>query len=80
MKTKEMFALIIRVVGVLGLVNIIHHLGNDAIKGGQQLSVLYFVKKTVFLLIGIYFIWGAPLLVKFAYSGEPKTPADKQGQ
>jgi len=80
MKTKEMFALIIRIIGVLGLVNIINHIGNDAISGGQQFSVLYFVKKTAFLLVGFYFVWGAPLLVELAYSGESKTPADKQGQ
>jgi hypothetical protein len=72
MKSKEMFALAIRIIGILGLVSVIHHLVEDLTSVDHQPPTVYFAKKIAFLLIGLYFVWGAPHLVKFAYSGEPK--------
>jgi hypothetical protein len=73
MKSKEIYALIIRIIGILGLISVVQHLANDLTVESHQLSMVYFVRKTVYVVIGFYFIWGAPHLVKFAYSGEPKT-------
>jgi hypothetical protein len=72
MKSKESFALVIRIIGILGLVSVIHHLMEDLTWGDHQQPTVYFAKKIVYLLIGFYFVWGAPHLVKFAYSGEAK--------
>jgi hypothetical protein len=81
MKSKEIFALIIRVIGVLGLAFIVHHIGGDIHSGIRLLNVDYVAKKGVLVLLGIYFVWGAPHLVKFAYSGdsccEGEKPAEK---
>jgi hypothetical protein len=73
MKSKEIFALVIRIVGILGLISVIHHLVEDLTREDHQQPAVYFAKKIAYLLVGFYFVWGAPHLVKFAYSGEPKS-------
>ncbi len=72
MKSKEVFALVVRIIGVLGIVSVVRHLTDDITVGGQPLTAIYFVRKIIYLVLGLYFIWGAPQLVKFAYSGEAK--------
>jgi hypothetical protein len=72
MKSKEIFALVLRVIGILGIVSVVRHLTDDVTMGGQPLTAVYFVRKIIYLALGLYFIWGAPHLVKFAYSGEAK--------
>ena len=72
MKSKEIFALILRVIGVLGIISVVRHLMDDLTVGFEPLSGIYFGRKMVYLLLGLYFIWGAPHLVKFAYSGQAK--------
>jgi len=72
MKSKEVFALVIRIIGILGIVSVVRHLADDLTVDGQPPSAAYFVRKIIYLLIGLYFVWGAPHLVKFAYSGESK--------
>ena len=72
MKSKEVFALVVRIIGVLGIVSVVRHLKDDITVGGQPLTAIYFVRKIIYLVLGLYFIWGAPQLVKFAYSGEAK--------
>ena len=80
MKSKEIFALIIRVIGVLGLAFIAHHIGGDIHSGIKLLDVDYVSKKAVLALVGIYFVWGAPHLVKFAYSGESCCAGEKPAE
>ena len=72
MKSKEVFALVLRVIGILGIIAVTRHLTNDLTLGGQPLPGVYFVRKVIYLVVGLYFVWGAPHLVKFAYSGETK--------
>jgi hypothetical protein len=72
MKSKEIFALALRIIGILGLAFVVRHLVDDLSVDGHQLPTVYFVRKIIYLLIGLYFVWGAPQLVKFAYSSEPK--------
>lgn len=62
MKPKELFAVILRVLAILGLMyvfrSVVRHPG----------AVAYTqVVRVIALLIGLYMIRGAPLLVKFAY-------------
>jgi hypothetical protein len=52
-------------VGVLGIIIIVRHaLASDHI---ETEPVLVFVKWVIGVLVGLYFIRGAPLLVKFAF-------------
>ena len=66
MNSKELFALFLRVVGVLGILFIVRH--------ALQLSpscatwpVFSIVKWVISGLVGLYLIRGAPLLVRFAF-------------
>jgi hypothetical protein len=74
MKPNETFALVIRVIGLLGLAYVVRHLANNSIDGFQNCNAFYFVKKIIYLFVGLYLVRGAPCLVKFAY------PDDKQGK
>jgi hypothetical protein len=67
MNSKEMFGLFVRVIGVLGIAFIVHHVGGDMKAGVKLLNVDYIAKKALLALVGIYFVKGAPHLVKFAY-------------
>ena len=80
MKSKEIFALIIRVIGVLGIAFIVHHIGGDIHSGTKLLDADYISKKAVLTLLGLYFVWGAPHLVKFAYSGDSCCAGDKPAE
>jgi hypothetical protein len=65
MNLKELFALFLRMVGVLGIIIIVRHaLASVAI---ETVPVFVIVKWVIGVLVGLYFIRGAPLLVKFAF-------------
>ena len=46
MKTKETFALIIRVVGVLGIAYVIHNIVRS-LHGGSQAAAIYYIIQVV---------------------------------
>jgi nitrate/nitrite transporter NarK len=63
---KETFALIVRVIGLLGVIYLVRRI----VKVGIDDLVLLIIR-VVCALIGLYFVRGAPLLVKFAYPEKP---------
>lgn len=65
MNSKELFALFLRIVGVLGGIFIVRH-ALVAAPGGA-VTVYLIIKWVIGVLVGLYLIRGAPLLVKFAY-------------
>jgi hypothetical protein len=74
MNSKELFAFFLRIVGMLGIINIVRH----ALQYGPsftECSVYLIIKWVILVLVGLYLIRGAPLLVKFAYPEEPGSPA-----
>ena len=75
MKTKETFALIIRVIGVLGIAYVIHNIVRSVL-GGSQAAAIYYIIQVVYLCIGVYFLRGAPLVLNFAYPDKSATPAE----
>jgi hypothetical protein len=62
MSPKELFALIVRVIGLLGAIYLIRHI----VKIGVDTPTLLVVRLAS-ALVGLYMVRGAPLLVKFAY-------------
>ena len=72
MKPKEQFALALRVIGVLGIAYIWRAFARNA-----SPPALLLILRIVSLLIGVYFIRGASLLVKFAYPASTPEGADK---
>lgn len=75
MKMKETFALIIRVIAVLGLGYVARNLVNDVLLGHVQPLAVGVGKRLVFLLLGLYFLRGAPHVLRFAYPEEAKSAA-----
>jgi len=65
MNSKELFTLFLRIVGVLGIIFIVHH----ALPPSYHwvMSPYVITKWVIGTLVGLYLIRGAPLLVKFAY-------------
>ncbi len=76
MKMKEIFALLIRIIGVLGLAYVIRNTVNIVINGVPQPGILM-LKEVAYLALGFYLVRGAPHLLKFAYPEEPRLPVDK---
>ena len=74
MKAKELFGLIVRVFGLIGLAYCIRHL----VKNPSDGTVLL-VARVVFALIALYMIRGASLLLKFAYPECPACSSEKTG-
>ena len=65
MNSKELFGLFLRIVGVLGIIFIIHHVLPPS---SQWCASTYLIVKwAIGLLVGLYLVRGAPLLVKFAF-------------
>lgn len=65
MNSKELFALFLRVVGILGVIYILRHaLGAFPVGAPPTYLILKWV---IGGLVGLYLIRGAPLVVKFAY-------------
>jgi len=70
MNPKEQFALALRIIGVLGIIYILRSFVRIP---SPIVAVVIF--RLVSVLIGVYFIRGAPHLVKFAYpDSTPQTP------
>ena len=65
MNAKDIFTLVLRLIGVLGIIYVIRKL-DPAIENGS-LTLMYLILKLGYLAVGLYFIRGAPLLVRFAY-------------
>jgi hypothetical protein len=80
MKASEVFALIVRVVGLLCLIYLVRNLANYWIYEGPLREAPYYITRVVYLAIGIYLIRGAPQLARFAFPDEAKSTGDKKGQ
>jgi hypothetical protein len=65
MNSKELFALFLRVVGILGVIFVVRHVLESV--PACTPSAYLIVKWIVGVLVALYLIRGAPLLVKFAY-------------
>jgi hypothetical protein len=64
MKPPQLFALIVRVVGLLSL---LYMLGSTVLLAGIGLSWLFAVKAILWLLLSLWLLRGAPGLVRFSY-------------
>lgn len=72
MNPKEQFALIVRVIGLLGVIYVIRRIVKTECDNTALLIV-----RVVSGLIGLYLVRGAPLLVKFAYPEKAGADAGK---
>jgi len=72
MNPKEQFALVVRIIGLLGVIYLIRHI----VKIGVDTPPLLIVR-LVSTVIGLYMVRGAPLLVKFAYPDKAGDAASK---
>ena len=64
MKSSELFALAVRIVG---LVSLLYMIGSAVMLFGSGLSFFWVVKEVIWLLVSIYLLRGAPHVVRFAY-------------
>ncbi len=74
MKAKEVFGLVLRIFGVVGLAYCIRHI----VKNPTDPTIIL-VARVVFALIALYMIRGASLLVNFAYPECPACSNEKPG-
>jgi hypothetical protein len=74
MNSKELFALFLRIVGVLGVIFIVRHALASA-PAYSLLPMYLHIKWLVGALVGLYLIQGAPWLMNFAYPKKPSSPA-----
>jgi len=72
MKPKEQFALVLRIIGVLGIAYVVRAFARNSCP-----PAFILVLRVVSVLAGAYFIRGAPLLLKFAYPESTPEPPDK---
>ncbi|MGA2175131.1 MAG: hypothetical protein ABSH38_09140 [Verrucomicrobiota bacterium] len=77
MKAREMFALAIRILGLIGLAHVIHSVINDVYYESMNLFWQYYVIKLCYVLVGLYCLRGAPQVVDLAYPEEAKSPETK---
>ena len=71
MKSREQFALALRIIGVIGIAYIVR-----AFVRNSSPPMLTLIVRILVVLIGAYFIRGASLLVKFAYPASAPESAD----
>jgi hypothetical protein len=64
MKSSDLFALAVRIVG---LVSLLYMIGSALMLFGASIPLFLVVKEVVWLLVSIYLLRGAPHLVRFAY-------------
>jgi sorbitol-specific phosphotransferase system component IIBC len=70
MKPKEQFALALRIIGVLGIAYVLRTFVRHPCP-----STFILIAQVVSVLIGAYFMRGAPVLLKFAYpESTPELP------
>ena len=72
MKAKEQFALVLRIIGVLGMMYVLRSFVRTPWPG-----VVFVIIRLLYLAIGAYFIRGAPRLVQFAYPEPESQPSPK---
>jgi hypothetical protein len=79
MKMKEVFAMIVRIIGLLGLVYVFVHIIQN-FGHVEKAPVFYCLRKLVYVICGFYMVAGAPLLLRLAYQekAEPPTATPKQ--
>jgi hypothetical protein len=84
MKAKEIFGLILRVVGLFSLLyggfyllSCLYILAGSPAREGFGVPQ-YFLAGVVYVLVGLYFLRGAPHLFRFAY-GQDDSPSNPQG-
>ena len=84
MKAKEIFGLILRVVGLFGLLyggfyllSCLYILTGFPEREGFGFRQ-YFLAGVVYVLVGLYFLRGAPHLFRIAY-GQDDSPSNPQG-
>ena len=84
MKAKEIFGLILRVVGLFGLLyggfyllSCLYILIGSPEREGFGFRQ-YFLAGVVYVLVGLYFLRGAPHLFRIAY-GQDDSPSNPQG-
>jgi uncharacterized membrane protein YczE len=70
MHSKDLFGLVLRIVGLLGIILVVRQL--DFVMEMGPPKATYLVVKALYLAIGIYLMRGAPMLVSFAYPGGSK--------
>jgi hypothetical protein len=66
MNSKELFALFLRIVGMLGITYVIRNMVLY-LPQAESIGAFYVISRLAYLIIGVYLIYGGPLLVKFAY-------------
>ncbi|MGA2445180.1 MAG: hypothetical protein ABSG50_07120 [Opitutaceae bacterium] len=64
MKSSDLFALAVRIVG---LVSLLYMIGSAVMLFGSGLPFFLVVKEVIWLLVSIYLLRGAPHVVRFAY-------------
>lgn len=64
MKPSEIFALVVRIVG---LVSLVYMLSSSLLLIGLGLPWMLVVKTMVWFLVSLWLLRGAPQLVRFAY-------------
>lgn len=72
MKAKEQFALALRIIGVLGMMYILRSFFRSPVP-----SIVFVIVRLVCAVIGVYFLRGAPQLVRFAYPESTPEPPEK---
>lgn len=70
MKAKEQFAVMLRVLGVLGIMYLIR-----SVIRHHDVDAIVWIIRAVCVAIGLYMIRGAPCLANFAYPEDPKPGA-----
>ena len=74
MNSRELFALFLRMVGVLGIIFIVRHAALGLIPTPTVPSYVL-IKWVIGVFAGLYLIRGAPLLTKFAFPKNSGSPA-----
>jgi hypothetical protein len=70
MHSKDVFALVLRIVGVVGIIFVIRQL--DFVMEMGTPKPAYLALKLLYLAVGVYLLRGAPMLVRFAYPDSGK--------
>ncbi len=72
MNSKELFALFLRMVGVVGIIIIVRHA--LAALPTETVPVYVLVKWVIGVLLGVYLIRGGSRVLRFAYPKSPGNP------
>ena len=85
MKAKEIFLLVVRLIGLIGTIYLargLYHGAGSFVHHPSFLGLFHLVFKSVFLLIALYLIRGAPILMRFAFAEDydpaPHHPAPSE--